>query len=142
VRAAGLVELVMRDFVRTWYPIISTDEQCELYIRYLLTNAIGALCDRIGTVKVALFLCDDVCEALRHHLKWYSEMCARAARQRPGAFRSDSGSTLCLRWRPRLGLLLLIVVRLSVFPVGVVSENPGTTPVIAAKNCVAAVHGC
>ena len=87
----------MRDFVRTWYDIISKEDQCALYIQYLMVHAIGALANKAQNVKFALFLVDDVCEALRYHLHWYTEMVARAHRQRPGAFRLDGGALTLMR---------------------------------------------
>lgn len=82
----------MRDFVHTWYSSITQDDQCALYIRFLMTDAIGALASKTARVNLPMFLADDVCEAVRYHLKWYGEMLEVAQRKRAFAFRAESGT--------------------------------------------------
>ena len=83
---------IMRDFVQSWYSQFSTDQEGLRYIELVLTHAIGVLVQNASTVQPLRFLCDDVCEALRYHLYWYSEMVSRAKRLRPGAFRPGAGA--------------------------------------------------
>ncbi len=86
---------VIRDFVQSWYGDLSGDKEAMGYIELVLTYAIGVFVQRATTVEPLRFICDDVCEALRYHLYWYSEMLSRARRVRPGAFKATTGVCVC-----------------------------------------------
>ncbi len=91
--AEAVMGYVIRDFVQSWYSDLSSDKEALGYIELVLTYAIGTFVQRAASVEPLRFLYEDVCEALRYHLKWYSEMLGRARRVRPGAFKLSAAGT-------------------------------------------------
>jgi len=72
---AAFVELIMRDFVMSWYRVradgtvgVSEDPQFLEYLQFVITNALGNLAFRSTNIHPILFLVEDVGDVVRRHL--------------------------------------------------------------------------
>ena len=74
-----MLDLLVRDFVSYWYTEhVSTDPQFEEDVRKMLTPIAARMCDRLLDLNLPSFAFCDFAFALRHHIRWYSELKARA----------------------------------------------------------------
>ena len=77
-----VLELVLRDFVSDWYnEHVSSDPQFEEDVRKMLTPIAARMCDRLLDLNVPSFAFCDFSFALRHHIRWFAELKARASRK-------------------------------------------------------------